>query len=162
VRYRVGMQRIPMLAAALALLAAPAAAAPHKGAEGAVAEARPTIARANADWLPAMQAADADRVAEPYAEDGVFVLPDGRTVVGRKAIAEMYRKSLSSGRKVLSGDIHQDGLYTAAGGLVIEWGHAGTTSLDAAGKRASSAGPYMTVWKKGADGRWAIVRNLVF
>ena len=147
-----------MLAAAVALLAGPTLSAP----KSAVAEARPTIARANADWLPAMQAADADRIAEPYAEDGVFVLADGRTVVGRKAIAQMYRKSLAGGRKVLSGDIHQDGLYPAAGGLVIEWGHAGATSVDAAGKRTVSSGPYMTVWKKGADGRWAIVRNLVF
>src|SRR5690349_10922174 len=120
------MQRVIALTAALALLAAPALAAQ----KSAVDEARPVIARANADWLPAMRAADAARVAEPYADDGVFVLPDGRTVVGRKAIEDMYRKSLSSGRKVLSGDIHQDGLYEAAGGLIIEWGHAGTISVD--------------------------------
>ena len=156
------MQRLLTLAAALALIATPALSAPESASKSAVDEARPTIARANADWLPAMKAADADRVAEPYAEDGVFVLPDGRTVVGRQAIAEMYRKSLSSGRKVLGGDIHQDGLREAAGGLILEWGHAGTTSVDPSGKRATAAGPYMTVWKKGADGRWAIVRNLVF
>jgi uncharacterized protein (TIGR02246 family) len=152
------MHRVLTLAAALALLAGPALAA----SKSAVDEARPTIARANADWLPAMRAGDAERVAEPYAEDGVFVLPNGQTIVGRKAVVELYRKSLSGRRKVLSGDIHQDGLSEAAGGLIIEWGHVGTSSVDAAGKKTTSAGPYMTVWKKGADGRWAIVRNLVF
>jgi len=152
------MQPLLILAAVLSLLAAPAASAPRS----AIDEARPTIAKANADWLPAMEAADAARVAEPYADDGVFVLPNGQTVVGRRAIEEMYRKSLSAGRRVLNGDIHQDGLREAAGGLVLEWGHAGTTSVGAAGRKTTSAGPYVTVWKKGADGRWAIVRNLVF
>jgi len=152
------MQRILTLAFALVLAAGPALSAP----KSSVDEARPTIAKANADWLPAMQAADAARVTEPYANDGVFVLPNGQAVVGKTAIEAMYRKSLSGGRKVVGGDIHQDGLREAAGGLILEWGHAGTTRLDAAGKRTTSAGPYMTVWKKGADGRWAIVRNLVF
>ena len=148
-----------LVACVLALLALPLAAA---ASPADLAAARPVIARANADWLPAMRAGDAERIAEPYSEDGVFVLPNGQTVVGRRAIADLYRKSLSGGRKVLSGDIRQDGLAEAAGGLILEWGHASTTSVDAAGKRATGAGPYMTVWKKGADGRWAIVRNLTF
>jgi uncharacterized protein (TIGR02246 family) len=151
------MLRTTLLAAAIALGPVMAAAAPAD-----LAAAKPVIDRANADWLPAMQAGDADRIAEPYAEDGVFVLPNGETIVGRKAIAEFYRKRLSSGRKILSGGIHQDGLSEVAGGLIIEWGHGGSTTVDAAGKRATSSGPYMTVWKKGADGRWAIVRNLIF
>lgn len=152
------MQRILTLAAALALLASPALSAP----KSSIGEARPTIDHANADWLPAMQARYGGRIAAAYADDGVFVLPNGQTIVGRKAIGEFYDKQLSSGRKILSATIHTDGLSQAAGGLVIEWGHASSTSADAAGKRTTSGGPYMTVWKKGADGRWAIVRNLVF
>jgi uncharacterized protein (TIGR02246 family) len=143
--------------AAAVLLPAAAHASPAD-----IAAAKPAMARANADWLPAMQAGDADRLAEPYAEDGVFVLPDGQTVVGRKAIAEFYRKRLSPSRKVLNGGIHTDGVGEAQGGLVIEWGHGGATTVDAAGKPTTAEGPYMTVWKKGPDGRWAIVRNLVF
>jgi uncharacterized protein (TIGR02246 family) len=150
------MKRVIALAAAV-LLPAAAHASPAD-----IAAARSAMDRANADWLPAMKAGDADRVAEAYADDGVFVLPDGRTIVGRKAIADFYRKQLGAGRKILSGGIHTDGVGEAKGGLVIEWGHGGSTSVDAAGKQTTSSGPYMTVWKKGADGRWAIVRNLVF
>ena len=143
---------------ALALLWADAAAA----SPADIAAARPTIDHANADWLPAMKAGDAARVAADYADDGVFVLPNGQAIVGRPAITEFYRKQLAGGRKILSGGIHQDGLGEAAGGLIVEWGHGGSTSVDAAGKQTSASGPYMTVWKKGADGRWAIVRNLIF
>src|SRR5690349_16995574 len=120
------MFRVLAFAATLSLAAAPALAA------GLTAQASPTIDRANADWLPAMQARDGARIAAAYADDGVFVLPNGQTIVGRKAIADFYDKQLSSGRKVISADIHTDGLSEAAGGLVIEWGHAGTTSVDAA------------------------------
>jgi uncharacterized protein (TIGR02246 family) len=150
------MFRVAWLTALVLALAAPAAAADN------LASARATIARANAEWLPAMQAHDADRVAEPYAADGVFVLPNGQTIVGRAAVADFYRKQLAGGRRILKGGVHTDGLGEAAGGLVIEWGHGGLTSVDAAGKETTSSGPYMTVWKKGADGRWAIVRNLIF
>ena len=118
--------------------------------------------RANADWLPAMQAGDGARIAEAYAADGVFMLPGGQTIVGRAAIADFYAKQLAGGPRILKGAIHTDGVGEAAGGLVIEWGHGGATSVDAAGKETTTSGPYMTVWKKEADGRWAIVRNLIF
>ena len=150
------MLRVLALSALALALAQPAAAAEIS------AGARAAMARANADWLPAMQAGDAARVAEPYAEDGVFVLPNGQTIVGRKAVADFYANQLGRGRRILKGGVHTDGVGAAAGGLVIEWGHGGTTSADAAGKQSTTSGPYMTVWKRGADGRWAIVRNLIF
>ena len=150
------MIRVLIVSAAAFAFALPAVAADVPAA------ARAVMARANADWLPAMQAKDAQRIAEPYAEDGVFVLPNGQTIVGRKTIAEFYARQLGAGRRIVKGGIHTDGVGAAADGLVIEWGHGGATSLDAAGKETTTNGPYMTVWKKGADGRWAIVRNLIF
>ena len=145
--------------AALALLCLASAA---RASPADVAAARATIDHANADWLPAMKAQDPERLAADYAPDGVFVLPNGRAVVGKAAIVELYRKQFATGVRVLDGAIHQDGLAEAAGGLIVEWGHGGSTSQDTAGKTSKAEGPYLTVWKRGADGRWAIVRNLVF
>ncbi len=145
------------LALSLALIAGGAHAAP-----GDIAAATPTIDQANSDWLPAMKAKDAETLAAPYADDGVFVLSSGQTVVGKAAITAFYAKRLATGSKVLDGAIHRDGLAEAAGGLILEWGHGGSTTIDAAGKTATSGGPYMTVWKRGADGSWRIVRNLIF
>ena len=145
------------IALSLALLAGAAQASPAD-----VAAATPTIERADADWLPAMKAKDADKLAEAYADDGVFVLANGQTVVGKAAITDFYRKRLADGSRVLDGAILRDGLAEAAGGLILEWGHGGSTRVDATGKTSKSGGPYMTVWKRGADGSWRIVRNLVF
>ena len=127
-----------------------------------LASAKATIDRVNADWLPALKAKDGDRLAAAYAADGVFVLPNGQAVVGRAAVADLYRKGFAGGRQVLDATLHGDGLAEAAGGLIIEWGHGVSTSVDAGGKTTKSEGPYLTVWKRASDGRWEIVRNLAF
>jgi uncharacterized protein (TIGR02246 family) len=140
----------------LLVLATPAFAAPDP-----VAAARATIDKANADWLPAMKAKDAQRIAADYAPDGVLLLPDGRTVIGPAAIADFYRARLAS-ITVQTGGLHSDGAATEDGGLVFEWGHGGSTSMDAAGHSSTRSGPYLTVWRQDAEGHWRIIRNLVF
>jgi len=154
-------------AAALAITPLPVAAAPNDLAARDLAsrdliEAKPAIDRANADWLPAMKARDAEALAEAYADDGVFVLPDGHEIVGKAAITDFYRGRVANLAEVLAGGIHHDGMTRARDGLIYEWGHGGATTLDKAGRRTTTDGPYLTVWKRGADGRWTIVRNLVF
>lgn len=127
-----------------------------------LAAARPAIDKANADWLPAMKGKDAERLAAPYAEDGVFVLADGREIVGHAAIVDFYRKRLEGLAEVVGGGIHHQGMTLARDGLIYEWGHGGATTVDRSGHRATSDGPFLTVWKRQAGGGWAIVRNLVF
>jgi len=144
-------------AAALAITIPPAVAAPNDRAQ-----ARAAIDKANADWLPALRGKDSGRLAEAYAEDGVFVLPNGQEIVGRPAITAFYRRRVEGLAQVLAGGIHHDGMAQAADGLVYEWGHGGATTVDKEGRRSTTGGPYLTVWKRMADGRWAIVRNLVF
>jgi uncharacterized protein (TIGR02246 family) len=149
---------LPFLAAALLMLST----ARSSAAVDDLAAAKPAIERANADWLDAMQAKDAERLAEPYAEDGVFILGSGEEIVGRPAIVEFYRKRLGRLVRVLAGGIHHDGMTLAKDGLIYEWGHGGATTIDTAGATTTTDGPYLTVWKRGADGSWRIVRNLVF
>lgn len=148
------------LATALGLLLTTAASAETPDQE--LAAARPTIAAVNADWVPAMQAGDAHRIAQAYAEDGVFVLPDGRVLAGRAAVEAAMQARFRPGVTYLGGGLTQDGVVSAAPGLIFEWGHGGIASRDAQGKTHTSSGPYLTVWKRGADGRWAIIRNMAF
>ena len=150
---------LPILVAAIVLLPA---AGGRAATASAIASARPVIDKVDADWLPAMRAKDGERLAAAYATDGVFVFADGKTLTGRAAIADFYRQRLTKIRQVLAGGIHRDGLAEGAGGLVYEWGHGGSATVDAEGHKATSGGPYLTVWKRGADGSWRIVRNLVF
>jgi uncharacterized protein (TIGR02246 family) len=144
---------------ALALsLASPALAAPDD-----IAAATATIDAVNADWLPAMQARDGERIAAAYAPDGVFVLPNGDSLKGRAAVAEFYRRQLATpGVKVLDGRIRREGLAQAGDGLLYEWGHGESTVQTASGQVRTGGGPYLTVWKRDAAGHWAIARNLAF
>ncbi len=122
------------------------------------ADARQAISAANTAWIPALKQEDAAAVAEPYGDGAVFVAPDGQTVVGPRGVEQMMRARFAAVR-VLDGSITQDGLVMQ-GTLVYEWGHATLQIQKPDGSRASSAGRYLTVWKKSADGRWRIWRNL--
>lgn len=141
-----------------------AAGAAH--AEDLVASARPTIAKADAEWIGAMQAGDAERLAAPYADDGVFVTPDGTAISGRAAIAAFYRKRLSASKaRIVGGGVAYDSIVaggTQAQPLIYEWGHGGATTVGSDGKPVTREGAYLTVWKRQADGAWRIVRNMAF
>lgn len=129
---------------------------------GLVAQALPTIDKVDADWLPAMKAGDAERLAEPYARDAVFVTPDGKAILGHDAIAELYRAGAASGRKVIDGGIHRLGAREGGGGMVYEWGRGGSTRVGPDGVRMTHEGQYLTVWKRDEAGAWRIIRNMAF
>lgn len=127
-----------------------------------VASASSVMDRVDDDWLVAMQAGDAARLAAPYAQDAIFVTPTGQVVVGREAIADLYRKGFAGGGKVVSGGIHRDGAQAGGLGLVYEWGHGGSVRRDASGREVTHEGAYLTVWRRDATGAWQIIRNMAF
>ncbi len=108
-----------------------------------------------------MKARDAARVVEPYADDGVFVRADGGVVTGKAAIRAMEQKRLADGPALAGGGLVDDGVVGAAGD-VYEWGHGDLTFRRADGQTFVSAGRFLTVWRRSADGRWRIIRNLTF
>jgi uncharacterized protein (TIGR02246 family) len=121
----------------------------------APADARETIEKANAAWLPAVLRKDPAPIVEPYAEDAVFVTATGETARGREAILKLMRERFAKPVTVTGGDLKQDGI-ALAGPLIYEWGHATLKLSDG----TTGAGRYLTVWARGADGRWRISRNL--
>lgn len=126
-----------------------------------VADAMITIQRANSDWSRAMKSADADVIAEPYAVNGVFITADGDSVRGRMAIRDLYRARLSGKAKVVSATIEHRGTARGDDGLVFEWGVGTVTSRSAAGDLDTRGGPYLTVWRRGENRKWEIIRNVV-
>jgi uncharacterized protein (TIGR02246 family) len=125
-------------------------------------EAVRAIERANAEWLPAIKAGDAARIAAPYADDGVFVLPDGTSIKGRQAVEAMYARRSTGRAQIVDGGITGCGRLASAPGQVLEWGYGRATTRAADGSTKTSGGPYVTWWRKGTDGAWRIERNLAF
>lgn len=151
------------LALPLLLSALPSSAATPQAAGSdpvtTIASAREAIEVANSSWLPQMKRGDAAGVAAAYADDGVLLTSNGTALRGRAAIAARYRTELTVLGKVVDGGLVQEGV-TVSGGMIYEWGH-GWLAFQKEGKRQVSSGPYFTVWRRGPDGSWRILRNLV-
>ena len=124
-----------------------------------IASAKNAIDAANSGWVPAMERGDADAVAAAYADDGVLVTSKGDAIRGRAAVAALYRAELAQMGRVVGGGLVQEGV-TVSSGMIYEWGHGWLASRKD-GKRRVSSGPYFTVWRRGPDGSWQILRNLV-
>ena len=143
----------------LALAAAVAATPPDCAA--LVASARPAIDHANADWIRALKAADAAAIAAAYADDGLFVLPDGAVVKGRAAVEALYARGRAAAARISGGGIESQGTACGEGGLIFEWGRGTLRVRGADGRETEQGGPYLTVWKE-IGGDWKIVRNMSF
>jgi len=140
-------------------VAAPPAPVP---AADVLSGAKGEIDAANAAWVPGLRNRDAAAITAAYAEDGIFVAPDGTVTRGRVAITAMYAARFPKLREILGGAVVQDGTAVISSTLIYEWGHAW---LEMAPVRAGdppvrSGGSYLTVWQRGADGHWRITRNL--
>jgi uncharacterized protein (TIGR02246 family) len=124
------------------------------------AAAAPAIDEANADWFRALKAGDAEALAAAYADDGVFIGPDGVAVTGRAAVRDLYA-ARKGGGALLAGGIESQGRACGGEGLVYEWGRGWLRMRGADGQAVTRGGPYLTVWKE-IGGRWRIVRNMAF
>jgi uncharacterized protein (TIGR02246 family) len=150
-----------VLAVCLLALPSPAATVRARGSDPVtlIASARQAIETANSGWVSQMERGDAAAVAAAYADDGVLVTSSGNAVRGRSAIAAFYRAEIARAGRITGGGLVQEGV-TVSGGMIYEWGH-GWLASERDGKRKVSSGPYLTVWRRGSDGTWRVIRNLV-
>lgn len=125
----------------------------------ALGAAAPYINKANAEWTRAIRTGDAAVLSAPYAEDGIFIGPEGTMFRGKNAVRAMYSRR-PTGANVLSATIHSDGRAAADPNDVYEWGTARLT-VRRGKKVRQTGGRYLTVWHR--DGkRWLITRNIAF
>lgn len=142
------------------VLAAALAAAPRSCA-ALKASAAPAIGEANGDWFRAMKAGDAEALSAAYADDGVFVGPDGTAFRGRAAVRDLYASRTKGGPELLAGHIESLGRACGGEGLVFEWGRGALSFRGPDGQVRTRGGPYLTAWKR-IGGQWRIVRNMAF
>lgn len=152
------MKRLFVIIAAASVLAVPDVAAAQ--AANPVLEAAPFIDRANQEWGKAIVAGDVATIVAPYAEDSVFVLPDGRAFRGKAAIRQMY-ESRPKTTQILEATASSDGRVAAGPDDVYEWGSASATVKSEGGTARHSLGHFLTVWHRQGN-QWVITRNLAF
>lgn len=151
------MKRIAyILIAAMALSgAAPAA----NWQRQTLASAAPYIDKANSDWSRAIVTGDARVLSEPYANDGVFIGPDGTAIQGKAGVRAMYARRPSK-VQVLKASIKSDGRAAPDAYDVYEWGTAKLTVKRGKNVIERSA-RYLTVWHRTGKS-WLITRNIAF
>jgi ketosteroid isomerase-like protein len=122
-----------------------------------VAAASADIDRANAGWVTAVRRGDADTLSAPYAEDGVFIAPDGSAVRGRTAVRAFYAAHPTPAPRIVDSGLTSDGRVAAGPDDVYEWGRAWVLEKAADGTQSRKGGRYLTVWHHYPN-HWRIVR----
>jgi ketosteroid isomerase-like protein len=144
---------------ALVFLAPLLIAASPDWKQQALADAAPSIDRANDEWTRAIVTGDADVLSAPYATNGIFIGPDGSETRGKEAVRAMYATRRAD-VQVLEAAIHGDGRAAADPDDVYEWGQATMTVKHGGNVRAAS-GRYLTVWHRTGK-QWLITHNIAF
>src|SRR5690348_12265143 len=110
---------------------------------------RDVIAR----WLDAVGRKDAAAIAQFYAPDGRFLVPNAPVAEGRGPIATMWSNMLSLPSVVLK--FPPTVIEAAASGeLAYEVGTY-TLHFEKGGRRVEDRGKYVVVWKR-IDGAWKV------
>ena len=117
------------------------------------------IQKANSEFLTASKSGDAATIAAPYADNGVFLLPDGSCIRGRTEIEKMYRTSFEKAGPPTSTNLDSKNVVVD-GDLAYEMGNAEVSGMKE-GKLVTRTSRYLTIWQRQPDGEWKIVRNIV-
>ena len=148
---------ILVLAALLATPALASAQTPAQKAEIEKAKSVASLSSVGAAFAAAMGAGQADAVSDLYTQDAVVMPPNGAMVKGRTAIVTYWKGMLAQGKVELEVSIMavaaQDAIGYDAGqyALVI-------TAPD--GQQTKDAGKYLTVLKRGDDGKWRLAFDM--
>ena len=121
---------------------------------------RQSIEAVNQKWIEAMKSADPAAIAETFLEDGVNLGADGAAAKGRPAIEDSMRAFFDRFGKASTGSVQIREVVPDAD-LAYERGSSDFFCPGAKGRPPyRRAGRYLTVWKRGPDGKWRIFRNI--
>jgi uncharacterized protein (TIGR02246 family) len=106
----------------------------------------------------AFAAGDADAVAAEYTEDALLMPPNSPSLVGRAAIAEVYRPAFKDLKISLKTEVQE---VEVAGDWAFLRGLFTTTATPkAGGETRVNHGKYLVVARRGADGVWRFARDM--
>ena len=137
----------------------PAANTDAAGTEANSAATAAAVEEAEAGMLAAFQAKDAAKLGSYYAADAVFATP-GRTVRGTEAINKALAEDLADPGFALTFASDKTDV-AASGDLAYTSGTYNVSFTNPETKQVEKhAGPYVTVFRKQADGSWKAVADV--
>lgn len=140
----------------LAMTVADAATAANRSAPALDVTLVATIAADNKSYEEAMARGDARAAAGVYESTGVFIAPGPRILTGRTQIQAYIARVLSRVRYI-TGTCQTDHL-SQDGDQAYEAGHC-SSIVEISGRKVSSGGDYLTVWRRQHGGAWLIEIN---
>jgi len=106
-------------------------------------------------WREATARGDLDAVLGLMTEDAVFLTP-GNDPMSRERFAEIFR-GFGPGMRI---DAQQDVRdLLVSGDLAYAWTHLVVTMTAGDGGRSTRSGHVLTVFRRGAEGRWRLARD---
>ena len=137
------MQRIAKLVICLVLFAG-----------SAMAQQKPSIQKANEEWMAAFNKGDAAAVAALYSEDA-YILPNGAAMAkGRRAIEAYFKNSVQQlgDAKLRTVDLQSLGPGSAREVGTFNFKTKGDSPQEVVGK-------YVAVWRK-MGGQWKLITDI--
>lgn len=123
-----------------------------------VARETQALLETDIEWAHQAAGHDADSVVAYWTDDARVVMPGQPTLQGKDAIRRMVTSSLATPGFHISW-APEKAVVSRSGDLGYTVGSNEITVPDSAGHVTRIAGRYITVWRKGADGRWRCVED---
>lgn len=146
------LSRIPIVTLMAACFASGAAAQTHTATETAVLNA-------DASWAAAFSAHDLEKSVAPMAPDGSVAAPNEALAAGPEQVRALFRHFFSLEDSDFGWTA--DSVRVAkAGDMAVTSGtyHLALKTPD--GRNIRDKGKYVTVWVRGANGRWQVLRDI--
>ena len=150
-----GLRSVVIVTGLIAAAACATAPPPAPVVDTAADEA--TVKSGTDGWLEAYNAGDAEKIVAMYATDAVVMPPNAPVCIGHDAL-RAYLTSDMAGSKA-AGIVLVNGPSTGGVSGNLGW-HQGVYTVKSATGETVGSGSYMEVWRKGADGKWLIVRDI--
>ena len=126
-------------------------------ADSPIEVVRPVIEQANANWIRALIAGDADAMAEMFTEDAVFMRVGQSDLKGRREIREEFARDFAARADVVLGAKAEIRTLDVAGDRAWETGTfaiASRPKTDAQAAATTQYLKYISFWRRDADGVW--------
>jgi ketosteroid isomerase-like protein len=134
---------------------APAASqAPNPLTDSTVGPGKVILFQLEAEFAKDVAARGGAGFAAWFADDGVALGNGAAPLIGKVAIA---RSATWTPQDYQLTWTPTDGLMGPSGDMGYTWGHYEGRSKDANGNPIVTSGRYITMWRKGADGKWKVV-----